>query len=103
MSAYALTIEPKTALESLVKKNIIKPLDEDLVFEQHEFMCEKMSTHEYINYELSSFAKKGYFSKNNSAYLGIYLLFFGIENEDLKFSSKKWMKKKSSNCSDHFS
>ena len=68
MSAYALTIEPKTALESLVKKNIIKPLDEDLVFEQHEFMCEKMSTHEYINYELSSFAKKGYFSKNNSAY-----------------------------------
>ena len=68
MSAYALTIEPKTVLESLVKKNIIKPLDEDLVFEQHEFMCEKMSTHEYINYELSSFAKKGYFSKNNSAY-----------------------------------
>ena len=39
-----------------------------MVFEQHEFMCEKMSTHEYINYELSSFAKKGYFSKNNSAY-----------------------------------
>ena len=68
MSAYALTIEPKTALESFVKKNIIKPLDEDLVFEQHEFMCNKMSKHEYINYELSSFAKKGYFSKNNSAY-----------------------------------
>ena len=68
MSAYALTIEPKTALESFVKKNIIKPLDEDLVFEQHEFMCNKMSKHEYVNYELSSFAKKGYFSRNNSAY-----------------------------------
>ncbi len=27
-----------------------------------------MSTYEYINYELSSFAKKGYFSKNKSAY-----------------------------------
>lgn len=68
MSAYALTIEPKTALESFVKKNIIKPLDEDLVFEQHEFMCNKMSKHEYVNYELSSFAKKGYLSRNNSAY-----------------------------------
>lgn len=68
MSAYALTIEPKTALESFVKKNIIKPLNEDLVFEQHEFMCNKMSKHEYVNYELSSFAKKGYFSRNNSAY-----------------------------------
>ena len=68
MSAYALTIEPKTALESFVKKNIIKPLDEDLVFEQHEFMCNKMSKYEYVNYELSSFAKKGYLSRNNSAY-----------------------------------
>ena len=68
MSAYALTVEPKTALESFVKKNIIKPLNEDLVFEQHEFMCNKMSKHEYVNYELSSFAKKGYFSINNSAY-----------------------------------
>ena len=68
MSAYALTVEPKTALESFVKKNIIKLLNEDLVFEQHEFMCNKMSKHEYVNYELSSFAKKGYFSRNNSAY-----------------------------------
>ena len=68
MSAYALTVEPKTALASFVKKNIIKPLNEDLVFEQHEFMCNKMSKHEYVNYELSSFAKKGYFSRNNSAY-----------------------------------
>ena len=68
MSAYALTVEPKTALESFVKKNIIKPLNEDLVFEQHELMCNKMSKHEYVNYELSSFAKKGYFSRNNSAY-----------------------------------
>jgi oxygen-independent coproporphyrinogen III oxidase len=68
MSAYALTVESKTALESFVKKNIVKPLNEDLVFEQHEFMCNKMSKHEYVNYELSSFAKKGYFSRNNSAY-----------------------------------
>ncbi len=68
MSAYALTVEPKTALESFVKKNIIKPLNEDLVFEQHKFMCNKMSKHEYVNYELSSFAKNGYFSRNNSAY-----------------------------------
>ena len=68
MSAYALTVEPKTALESFVKKNIIKPLNEDLVFEQHKFMCNKMLKHEYVNYELSSFAKNGYFSRNNSAY-----------------------------------
>ena len=61
-------MSPKLLWNQFVKKNIIKPLDEDLVFEQHEFMCNKMSKHEYVNYELSSFAKKGYFSRNNSAY-----------------------------------
>ena len=68
ISAYALTIEPNTALDKFIKKNIIKPLDEDLIFEQYRFMCERMSNNQYVNYELSSFAKKGYFSKNNTAY-----------------------------------
>ena len=68
ISTYALTIEPNTALDKFVKKNIIKPLDEDLVFEQYRFMCERMSNNQYVNYELSSFAKQGYFSKNNTAY-----------------------------------
>lgn len=31
-------------------------------------MYEKLSFSNYINYELSSFAKEGYFSKNNSSY-----------------------------------
>lgn len=31
-------------------------------------MLEKLSLLNYINYELSSFAKEGYFSKNNSSY-----------------------------------
>lgn len=31
-------------------------------------MFEKLSFSNYINYELSSFAKEGYFSKNNSSY-----------------------------------
>ena len=68
ISAYALTIEPNTVLDKFVKKNIIKPLDEDLVFEQYRFMNERMSNNQYVNYELSSFAKQGYFSKNNTAY-----------------------------------
>tara|TARA_B110000116_G_scaffold126685_1_gene109779 strand:+ start:3853 stop:4905 length:1053 start_codon:yes stop_codon:yes gene_type:complete len=68
ISAYALTVEPNTALDRFVKKDIIKPLEEDLVFEQYELMYEKLLDNEYINYELSSFAKEGYFSKNNTAY-----------------------------------
>ncbi len=68
ISAYALTVEPNTALDKYVKKGIIKPLDEDQLFEQYDIMFNKMLDKQYVNYELSSFAKKGYFSKNNTAY-----------------------------------
>jgi|TARA_B110000914_G_scaffold226408_1_gene251191 oxygen-independent coproporphyrinogen-3 oxidase len=68
ISAYALTVEPNTALDRFVKKGTIKPLDEELVFEQYNFMYNKMYNNDYVNYELSSFAKQGYFSKNNTAY-----------------------------------
>ena len=68
ISAYALTVEPKTALEKYIKKEIILPLDEEFVYDQFNLMCDKLLDLNYINYELSSFAKKGYFSKNNSGY-----------------------------------
>lgn len=68
ISAYALTIEPKTALERYVLKGSIKPLDEDIVFQQYELMFRKLTDQKYINYEFCSFGKEGYFSKNNTAY-----------------------------------
>ncbi len=68
ISAYALTVESNTALKKFIEKEIIVPLDEQEVYDQYNFMFEKLSLLNYINYELSSFAKEGYFSKNNSSY-----------------------------------
>ena len=68
ISAYALTIEPKTALERYVRQGSIKLLDEEIVFKQYESMLNKLTSKKYINYEFCSFGKKGYFSKNNTAY-----------------------------------
>ena len=68
ISAYALTVESNTALNKFIEKEIIVPLDEQVVYDQYNFMFEKLSLSNYINYELSSFAKEGYFSKNNSSY-----------------------------------
>ena len=68
ISAYALTVESNTALKKFIEKEIIVPLDEQEVYDQYNFMFEKLSLSNYINYELSSFAKEGYFSKNNSSY-----------------------------------
>tara|TARA_B100000768_G_scaffold181895_1_gene207228 strand:+ start:6474 stop:7526 length:1053 start_codon:yes stop_codon:yes gene_type:complete len=68
VSAYALTIEPKTALERYVRKGSIKLLDEEIIFKQYELMFKKLTEKKYINYEFCSFGKEGYFSKNNTAY-----------------------------------
>ena len=63
ISAYALTVESNTALKKFIEKEIIVALDDQEVYDQYNFMFEKLSLSNYINYELSSFAKEGYFSK----------------------------------------
>ena len=68
ISAYALTVEPKTALESFINKSILSMPDEDLVYSQYQLINEKLSSKNFINYEVCSFAQKDFFSKNNSAY-----------------------------------
>ena len=68
ISAYALTVEPKTALENFIKKGIIPPVEDEFAQEHHAILIEKMEAAGYINYEFSNFAKPGYHSRNNTAY-----------------------------------
>ncbi|WP_339917193.1 radical SAM family heme chaperone HemW [Yeosuana marina] len=68
ISSYALTVEPKTALDSFIKKGIIKNVDDEQAQEQFHLLIEKLETSGFIHYELSNFGKPDYFSKNNSAY-----------------------------------
>ena len=42
--------------------------DEQLVFDQFKLINKKLKSRQFINYEVCSFAKKDFFSKNNSAY-----------------------------------
>lgn len=68
VSSYALTVEPKTALDTFIKKGIIENVDDDLSQEQFYILIEKLEAQGFIHYELSNFGKPAYFSKNNSAY-----------------------------------
>ena len=68
ISSYALTVEPKTALASFIKKGIIEAVDDDLAQEQFHLLIEKLESKGFVHYELSNFGKPDYFSKNNSAY-----------------------------------
>lgn len=68
LSAYTLTVEPKTALHHLVKtKQTTLPTDEQAI-EQFKLLIEKTKQAGLIHYEVSNFGKEGYFSQHNSNY-----------------------------------
>lgn len=77
LSAYALTVEPKTVLAQQVKTRQLDLLDEDLVKIQFDHLVERMIQSGYDHYEISNFGKPDFYSVNNSnywkgkAYLGI--------------------------------
>ncbi len=68
ISSYALTVEPKTALASFVRRGIVKPIDDAVAQEHFNILLNKMEANEFVNYEVSNFGKAAYFSKNNTAY-----------------------------------
>jgi len=68
LSAYTLTVEPKTVLHHLVKtKQTTLPTDEQAI-EQFKLLIDKTKQAGLIHYEVSNFGKEGYFSQHNSNY-----------------------------------
>ncbi len=91
ISSYALTVEPKTALNKLIQTGkIAKPKDE--VAEEHfRILVETLEANDFIHYELSNFGKEGYFSKNNSAYwLGKKYIGIGPSAHSYDGISRSW-------------
>jgi len=68
LSCYALTVEPKTALERFIKKGIVPPVEDDVAQEHHALLVDRLETAGYENYEFSNFSKPGSYSQNNTAY-----------------------------------
>lgn len=68
ISSYALTVEPKTALETFIKKGVIDEVKDEVAQEHFHILIEELDKASFIHYELSNFGKEGFFSKNNSAY-----------------------------------
>lgn len=68
ISSYALTVEPKTALDKFVKKGVIAQPSDDAAQEHFLLLVDTLEANGFVHYELSNFGKEGYFSKNNTAY-----------------------------------
>lgn len=68
ISSYALTVEPKTALENWISKGkVSNPKEEEQNCEFY-YMIDFLKDHGFDHYEVSNFAKKGFYSRHNSAY-----------------------------------
>lgn len=68
LSCYALTVEPKTALESFIRKGLVPPVNDEVAQEHHALLLERTELAGYVNYEFSNFCQPEWESKNNTAY-----------------------------------
>lgn len=68
VSAYCLTVEPKTVLNRLVKTQQISLPNDELQAKQFEFLVETLENSNYEQYEISNFSLPGFHSKHNSNY-----------------------------------
>ena len=68
ISAYALTVEPQTALAWQIKKQKFPPVSEEQAARQFYLLRQVLLDNGYEHYEVSNFAKPSFVSKHNSHY-----------------------------------
>ncbi|MFT5437545.1 MAG: oxygen-independent coproporphyrinogen-3 oxidase [Ulvibacter sp.] len=68
LSCYALTVEPRTALETFIKQGIVPPVEDDVAEEHYKLLLSTSEAAGYENYEFSNFSIEGYYSQNNTGY-----------------------------------
>lgn len=97
ISAYSLMYEEGTPLYQLLKKGLVKDMDEELYRSMYDSLIERLAIANYEQYEISNFAKLTYSavspfrSRHNSAYwsnkpyLGI-----GASAHSYNLSTRRW-------------
>lgn len=68
ISAYALTIEDRTVFGHWQKKGRLKAVSEEEAADQFEMMQEVFASGGYEHYEISNFARPGFYSRHNTSY-----------------------------------
>ncbi|MDD7886817.1 radical SAM family heme chaperone HemW [Flavivirga sp. 57AJ16] len=91
ISSYALTVEPKTALDVFIKKGDYPPIDETLALEHFNHLIEKTKAQGFVHYEISNFGKPNYFSKHNTSYWqGKPYMGIGPSAHSFKGNQRSW-------------
>lgn len=68
LSAYSLTVEPKTALASFISKKKQPEMNDEQSAAQFEFLMDETEKQGFEHYEISNFSLPGWHSRHNSNY-----------------------------------
>ena len=91
ISSYALTVEPKTALNKLIQTGKVASPNDEVAQEHFMILVEMLEANGFVHYELSNFGKENYFSRNNSAYwLGKKYIGIGPSAHSYDGDSRSW-------------
>ena len=91
ISSYALTVEPKTALNKLIASGKVASPNDEVAQEHFMILVETLEKNGFVHYELSNFGKENYFSQNNSAYwLGKKYIGIGPSAHSYDGISRSW-------------
>lgn len=91
VSCYALTVEPKTALDLMIQKGKKEDVVPETQAEQFMMLMEWAASNGFEHYEISNFAKPGFRSRHNSAYWsGAKYLGLGPSAHSFDGKSRQW-------------
>ena len=91
ISAYCLTVEPKTALNHQVKIGKIKTPDEEQQSQQFEYMLSFLESKGFEQYEISNFARNQNYSQHNSSYWkGVKYIGIGPSAHSFNGKARRW-------------
>lgn len=65
ISVYSLIVEDGTKIEKMLKKGELKPVDDEIERYMYWFAKRKLEESRYVHYEISNFAKAGYYCRHN--------------------------------------
>ena len=91
ISAYSMTVEPRTALASFIKQKKQSPMNDEQSAAQFTYMMEAMQQKGFEHYEISNFCKPGAYSRHNSNYWkGVKYLGIGPSAHSYNGETRQW-------------
>jgi len=91
ISAYSMTVEPRTALASFIKTKKQPAMNDEQSAAQFILLMDAMKSHGFEHYEISNFCKPGHYSRHNSNYwAGVKYLGVGPSAHSYNGETRQW-------------